>query len=154
GDVEPSDIMLAKSSKAIILGFNTRVRPEVQKLAEEEKVLIRNYNLIYEMIAEIEDFLEGKRLSLEPKILGKAKVLALFPFDKKTVLGVKVMEGRVAKGDKIQIVRNDELIGETSINSVRQGKEQISKAETGTEAGILPSSEFDFRVGDMVISQG
>lgn len=154
GEVSPADIDLAKSVGAVILGFNAKISIQTKKLAEDEKVIMRNYNLIYEMLDEIEDFLEGKRLSLEPKILGKAKVLALFPFDKKQVLGVQVMEGRVAKGDKVEIVRNEEAIGAGTVISLRQGKEQISKVEKGGECGILLSNEFDFRVGDMVVSQG
>lgn len=154
GEVTPADVDFAKSVGAIILGFNAKIAPNVEKLAREEKIIFRNYNLIYEMIDEIEDFLEGKRLSLEPKILGRAKILALFPFDKKKIMGISVLEGRIAKGDKVQVVREESLIGEGTIVSVRQGKEQTSKVEKGGEAGILLSNEFDFRVGDMVISQG
>ncbi len=154
GEVTPADVMFAKSVGAIILGFNARISPAVEKQAREEKVIFRNYNLIYEMIAEIEDFLEGKRLSLEPKILGKAKILASFPFDKKNILGIAVLDGRVAKGDKVKVERDDAVVGEGTITSLRKGKEQTSKAEKGEEAGILLSNEFDFRVGDMVISQG
>lgn len=154
GEVSPADIDLAKSVGAVILGFNAKISGSTKKLAEDEKVIMRNYNLIYEMLDEIEDFLEGKRISLEPKILGRAKILALFPFDKKKVLGVQVAEGRVAKGDKVEIVRNEETIGIGTIVSLRQGKEQISKVEAGSEAGILLSNEFDTRVGDMVVSQG
>lgn len=154
GEVTPADLDFAKSVGAIVLGFNARISPAVEKQAREEKVIFRNYNLIYEMIDEIEDFLEGKRLSLEPKILGRAKIQAEFPYEKKRILGIAVLEGRVAKGDKVQITRDESLIGEGTIISVRQGKEQISKVEAGSEAGILLSNEFDFRVGDMVVSQG
>lgn len=154
GEVTPADVDFAKSVGAIILGFNAKISPAVEKLVRDEKIIFRNYNLIYEMLDEIEDFLEGKRLSLEPKILGKAKILASFPFDKKKILGISVLEGRIAKGDRVQINRNDSLVGEGTIVSLRKGKEQASKAETGEEAGILLSNEFDFRVGDMVISQG
>lgn len=154
GEVTPADVDFAKSVGAIILGFNAKISSAVEKQAREEKIIFRNYNLIYEMIDEIEDFLEGKRLSLEPKILGRAKILALFPFDKKKVLGIQVLEGRVAKGDKVSLVRDESEIGAGVITSLRVGKEQISKVEKGQEAGILLSNEFDFRVGDMVVSQG
>ncbi len=152
GEVTPADIMFAKSVGAIILGFNAKITPQIEKLAREEKVLVRNYNLIYEMIAEIEDFLEGKRLSLEEKIFGKAKIQASFPFDKQKILGVAILEGRLAKGDRIRIERDDNSIGEGTIASVRQGKEQVSKVEAGAEAGIMLANDLDFQVGDMVIS--
>lgn len=152
GEITPADVMFAKSISGIILGFNAKITPPIDKLAREEKVLIRNYNLIYEMIDEIEDFLEGKRLSLEEKIFGKAKILASFPFEKKKVLGVAILEGRLAKGDRIRIERDNVNVGEGMIASVRQGKEQVSKVEAGNEAGILLANDLDFQVGDMLIS--
>lgn len=153
GDIESSDVMFAKSTGAVIIGFNAKVKNDIQKLAENEKVLVRNYTLIYEMLAEIEDFLEGKAESLKEKILGKAQILASFPFDKQKVLGIKVLEGRVAKGDKIRLIRDKEtVVGESSVSSLRQGKDQISKAEQGEEAGILLSTSLDFNLGDVLIS--
>lgn len=152
GEVTPADIMLAKSVGAIILGFNAKITLQIEKIAREEKILVRNYNLIYEMITEIEDFLEGKRLSLEEKIYGRAKIQASFPFDKQKILGVAILEGRLAKGDKIRIERDKNIVGEGTIASVRQGKEQVSKVEAGNEAGIMLANDLDFQVGDMVIS--
>ncbi|HKC14904.1 MAG TPA: translation initiation factor IF-2 [Patescibacteria group bacterium] len=154
GEVTPADLMFAKSTGAIILGFNAKISPSLEKTAREEKILIRNYPLIYEMIAEIEDFLEGKRLSLEEKIFGRAKILASFPFDKQKVIGIAVLEGRVAKGDRVRIERDDISVGEGTIASVRQGKDQISKIEAGAEAGVLLANDLDFQVGDMLISHG
>lgn len=152
GDISEADVFLAKSTGAIIIGFNTRVRSDVEHLAYVEKVLIRNYTIIYELLDEIQDALEGKRLSMEEKIYGVASILATFPFEKTTVLGIKVKEGRIARGDKIRIVRGEEIIGESTIVSLRQGRETISKVEQGKEAGILISPFLDFTIGDMIIS--
>lgn len=154
GEITPADVMFAKSTGAIILGFNAKISPAIEKQSREEKVLIRNYPLIYEMISEIEDFLEGKRLSLEEKIFGRAKILASFPFDKQKVIGIAVLEGRVAKGDRIRIERDNVSVGEGMIASVRQGKDQISKVETGSEAGVLLANDLDFQVGDVLICHG
>ncbi len=152
GDISPADVLFAKSTGSIILSFNVKIKPDVLKLAEMEKVLVRNYSLIYEMLTEIEDFLEGKRLSLQEKIFGKAKVLARFPFEKQEVLGVGVLEGRIAKGDKIRLMRDENIIAESTIVSVRQGKDSVSKVEKGQEAGILLGGPLDFTIGDMLIS--
>lgn len=152
GDIEASDVLMAKSAGAIILGFNIKVRPDVARLAEAEKVLFKNYTIIYELIDEVNDFLEGKILSMQEKIYGKAKILARFPFEKTEVLGIKVLEGRIAKGDRVRILRDDNIIGESSITSVRQGKNQTSKVESGQEAGIILSPFLDFTIGDMLIS--
>lgn len=153
GDIESSDIMFAKSTGAVILSFNARAKNEIQKLAENEKVLVRNYSLIYEMLSEIDDFLAGKAEALKEKILGRAQVLASFPFDKQKVLGIKVLEGRIAKGDRVRLIRDKEnIIGESSISSLRAGKDSISKAEQGEEAGVLLSSSLDFNLGDVLVS--
>src|SRR3989344_2853633 len=154
GDISPADLLLAKSVSAIVLGFNIKIKPEILKLAKTEKVLAKNYSLIYELINEITDVLEGRELSLVEEILGRAKVIAEFPFKKTKVMGVAVLEGRVAKGDKIRLVRKDEVIGNSVISSLRQGKDSISKVEKGNEAGIIISPSLDFTIGDMVISHG
>ena len=91
---------------------------------------------------------------MQEEIYGVAKILARFPYEKTEVLGIAVTDGRVAKGDKARIVRGDEVVGEARITSLRQGKEQISKVETGEEAGIIITPFLDFTIGDMVICHG
>ncbi|KKR73230.1 MAG: Translation initiation factor IF-2, partial [Candidatus Levybacteria bacterium GW2011_GWC2_40_7] len=154
GEITTADVLFAKSIGAIVLGFNVKIRPEVLKLAATEKVLVKNYKLIYEMLSEINDVIEGKELSMQEEIYGVAKILARFPYEKTEVLGIAVTDGRVAKGDKARIVRGDEVVGEARITSLRQGKEQISKVETGEEAGIIITPFLDFTIGDMVICHG
>lgn len=151
GEITTADVLMAKSVGALALGFNIKIRPDVAKLASTEKVVVKNYTIIYEMLQEIEDVVEGKRVSLLEEVYGVAKVLASFPFDKQQVLGIKVLEGRVAKGDKVRIERGEEIIGEGYINSVRTGKEQTSKVEAPSEAGIIVGPSLDFIIGDMVI---
>jgi len=152
GDIEVSDILFAKSTGAIVLGFNIRIKPEIAKLARTEKVLVKTYALIYEMIDEINDFVQGKLDALAEEILGVAKILARFPYEKTEVMGIKVSEGRIAKGDKIRLLRKDEVLGESHVSSVRQGKESTSKIETGQEGGIILSPFLDFTIGDVLIS--
>ena len=84
-------------------------------------------------------------------MLGIAKIQASFPFNKDVVLGVKVLEGRVAKGDKVRIERDGESIGTGKVTSLRQGKDETSKVVEGNEAGIIISPSLDFQVGDMVV---
>ncbi|HZJ18714.1 MAG TPA: translation initiation factor IF-2 [Patescibacteria group bacterium] len=151
GDIESSDVLYAKSIGAVILGFNIKIKPDVLKLAETEKVLLRNYSLIYEMIQEVEDLLEGKRLAMLEQVYGRAKVLASFPFEKTKALGITVLEGRIAKGDHVRLMRGEEIIGESHVNSVRIGKDPTSKIEKGEEAGIIISPLLDFTIGDMLI---
>lgn len=154
GDITTTDILLAKSINAIVLGFNIRIRPEIVKFASQEKVLAKNYKIIYELISEVKDVLEGKQLAMVEEIYGRAKILASFPFEKTKVLGIKVLEGRVARGDKIRLIRKEEIIGESTINSVRTGKNVVSKIEEGQEGGIILSPSLDFTIGDMLICHG
>lgn len=151
GDISEADVLLAKSVGGLVVGFNVRIRPEVAHLAATEKVLMKNYTIIYELLQEIADVLEGKALAMEEKVYGSAQILASFPFEKTKVCGIKVLEGRVAKGDRARLMRGEDTIGECHIISVRQGKNQLSKVEKGVEAGIIISPLLDFTIGDMVI---
>lgn len=152
GDIDVSDVLFAKSTGSIVLGFNVKIKPEIAKMAKTEKVLVKNYTIIYEMIDEISDFVQGKLEALQEEIMGIAKILARFPYEKTEVMGIKVSEGRIAKGDKVRLMRGDEAIGESKVSSVRQGKEQTSKIEAGQEGGIVISPFLDFVIGDVLIS--
>lgn len=152
GDIEVSDILFAKSTGSIVLGFNVKIKPEILRMAKTEKVLVKTYTIIYEMIDEISDFVQGKLEALQEEILGIARIQAIFPFEKTQVGGIKVAEGRIAKGDKVRLLRGEAVIGESHITSVRKGKEQSSKIEEGGEGGVILSPSLDFTIGDMLIS--
>ncbi len=152
GEVSEADIILAKSTESIVLSFNTKIRPEIEKLAVIEKVLLRNYTIIYEMLAEVKDALEGKLQAQMEKIYGRAKVLAKFPFEKTFAFGVQINEGRLARNDRIRITRADSVITETSILSLRVGKNPTSKVDKNHEAGIVLTTPLDIQVGDVILS--
>lgn len=151
GEITEADVLQAKAVHAIVVSFNTRIRSEVQKLALAEKVLIKNYKIIYEMLDEIKDVLEGKQQMKLETILGRAKILASFPYEKTLAYGVNVIEGRMARKDRIRIMRDDKVIGESSIESLRVGKNITTKVSKG-EAGIVFSHPLDITIGDMVTS--
>lgn len=151
GEITEADVLHAKSTNAFVLGFNTRIRPEVQKLAMTEKVLVKNYKIIYEMLDEIKDVLEGRALARIEIILGVAKVLAKFPFEKGFAFGITVADGRVARGDRIRVMRDEKAVGETTIHSLRVGKNPVNKIEKGHEAGIVLNGKLDITIGDMLI---
>ena len=152
GEVSEADVLLAKSTGSILLSFNTKVRPDLYNFAFIEKVLLRNYEIIYEMLDEVKDALEGKLQSQMEQVYGTAKVLAKFPFEKTFAFGISVLEGRIARGDHLRIMRGEEIIGEITMTSLRVGKNSTSKVEKGNEAGFVPSQELDIQVGDMIIS--
>ncbi len=152
GEVTDADVVLAKSTGSIVLSFGTKIKPDITKLAMNEKVLLRNYEVIYELIDEIKDAQEGKLASQMEQIYGVAHVLAKFPYEKTQALGVKIDDGRLAKGDRVRIMRGDEVVGENSIKSLRVGKDTTSKVEVGKEAGVVLAKELDILVGDVILS--
>ncbi len=152
GEVNDADVLLAKSTGSILLSFNTKLKPDIVNLAYVEKVLLRNYDIIYELLDEIKDALEGKLQSQMEHVFGTAKILAKFPFEKTFAFGVSVLDGRIARGDRLRIMRGEDVIGETTMNSLRVGKNPTSKVEKGHEAGLVLAPGLDIQVGDVIIS--
>lgn len=156
GDPTEADVLLAKAANALIVGFNVTPSSSVLKLAETDGVIVKIYKLIYELHNELEEvitlFKEGGSLPVAEMILGKAQVLAIFPYEKKKVAGCKVLEGRVARGDKVRVERDGLVLGEAWITSIRRGKEEVGKATAGSECGILLSSSLDFEPSDVILS--
>lgn len=154
GPITESEILLAKTAKALVIGFNQKTSDQVLRLAQSEKVIVKTYSIIYELFQEIEDVVEAIRTGNLVTTLGEAKVLALFPFDGETVAGIKVTKGRIARGDQVRVMRENEEIGRARIKSLKHQKEDITKAEEGTEAGLLLSNKLDFLTGDSIIAIG
>jgi translation initiation factor IF-2 len=152
GDVSEGDVVFAKQTGAFILTFNTKLKPDVIKYAQNERVVLKNYTIIYEMLDEIGQVIEGKAQALIEQIFGVCTILASFPFEKTTVLGLRVDDGRIAKGDKVRIMRADTVVGESMVVSLRIGKDTVSKVEKGHECGAILSPLIDFTIGDVVLS--
>lgn len=147
GEISEADVLLARSTKAIVLGFAVKASAAALKLAEIEKVLVRTYKIIYELLDELADAAAGMALSEQEEVLGKGKIVAEFPFEKMRICGTKVTEGRIARGDKVKI-------GELSskIKSLRVGKNEVNKVEAGAECGLLLDPQIDFKIGDDIIA--
>lgn len=153
GDINESDVLLAASSKAIIIGFNIKVSPNVQKLADIEKVNIRTFNVIYELLDELKDGLEVLLKPVETEeITGQAKIKAIFESSRGPVAGCEVIEGSLRKGDLAKIMRAEVEIGRGRIKSLRHQKEDIPKADKGEECGVIMDSSFEFAIGDILIA--
>lgn len=154
GDIGEENIKLAQSVGAIVIGFNVKVAPIAQKMAINEHVLIRTYNIIYELLEDVEEvvntLLEVGQLE---EVLGKGNIIAEFPFGKnERVAGCRIIEGSIAKGQRIRIVRAGEVIGETKIKSLKKVKEEVNKVEKGSDCGMLFNPPVDFAIGDVVES--
>ncbi|MBI2040179.1 translation initiation factor IF-2 [Candidatus Microgenomates bacterium] len=154
GEIGEENVKLAATVGAIVVGFNVKVAPQTQRLAENEHVLIRTYNIIYELLEDIEEvvntLLEVGQLE---EVLGKANIIAEFPYGKaERVAGCRILEGTIAKGQRIRVVRDGTTIGETKLKSLRKVKEEVNKVEKGSDCGILFDPQIDFQIGDIVES--
>lgn len=154
GNLTESDIKMAASTGAIVLGFNVKVQPQITKLAETEKVLLRSYTIIYELIEEVEVVVEEMlKVGALEEIFGTAQVLAEYPYGKSDkIAGCKILDGVFTKGPKVKIVRGDEIIGETKIKSLKKVRDEVTKVEKGEECGMMFEPKIDFIVGDLIQS--
>lgn len=152
GIIGEADVKLAASTKAIILGFNVKTAPTASKLAENEHVLIQTYNIIYELLDDIEDVVEGMvKPGVVEEVLGKGNIIAEFPFGKgERIAGCRVVDGGFTKGTKMRILRDGEPVGESRLKSLRKVKEEVNRVEKGNDCGMIFDPPVDFVVGDVV----
>lgn len=154
GGITETDVNLASASNAIIIGFNVRPVSKAQVLAEQEGVNIRTYNIIYDAISDIKKALEGM---LEPTykehVLGRAQVLQLFNIHKVgTVAGSLVINGKVVRGSHARILRDNVIIYNGRISSLKRFKEDVKDCQEGLECGIGIENFNDIKVGDIIES--
>lgn len=153
GDIIDSDVLSAEPQKAVIVGFNVKVGQNVLKLAEEEKILVYTYKIIYELIKDVEKWQKEKFLEMQEKVLGKAEIIAQFPHGKERIAGCKLLEGRFVKTDKVRIVRGETVLGNIRFSSIKKQKGEVDKIELkGEEFGTYFEPQFDFRIGDVIES--
>ncbi|NOY79697.1 MAG: translation initiation factor IF-2 [Kiritimatiellaeota bacterium] len=152
GEVTENDVLLASASDAIVLGFHVRAMPGVNRLAKHEGVEIRLYGIIYELIEDVKDALRG-RLGPERRevSLGRAEILQVFQVSKTgKICGCRVLEGVVEAGCNAKVVRNDEVIYNGTIQSLRHFQDTVQQVRAGQECGIRLDNFEDFEVGDLI----
>ncbi|MEW6324784.1 MAG: translation initiation factor IF-2, partial [Nitrospirota bacterium] len=153
GAVTESDVLLASSSNAIIIGFHVRPDGKVQALAEREKVTIRVYDVIYDVIAEMKAAMEGLlEPTIKEKVVGRAEVRQLFSVPKVGVIaGSYVTEGAIARsGTTVRVLRDQVPVYEGKIGSLRRFKDDVREVQTGYECGIGVENFNDLKVGDIL----
>ena len=154
GEVNKSDIFLAKTTKSIVIGFGVKPTAEAESLAKQEKVIIKTYNIIYELLeelTEVADLLKEKE-ETEKSLKGEAKILATFIIERETIYGVKVTKGKINLGDNLELHRADKLIGKTKLVSLKIRAKNMPEVKKGDEAGMVFSPPLDIAIGDMVKS--
>lgn len=153
GGINESDVMLATASSAIIIGFNVRPELKASQVAEKEGVDIRLYNVIYEAIEDVKKALEGLlEPTLREKALGRAEVRQIFPISRiGTVAGCYVVDGYISRScDGIRVIRDNIVVYEGKIGSLKRFKDDVKEVQTGYECGIMVENFNDIKVGDIL----
>ncbi|MBI5476294.1 MAG: translation initiation factor IF-2 [Ignavibacteriales bacterium] len=152
GTITESDVLLAAASGAVIIGFHVRPNLNARRLAEQENVDIRLYNIIYDAIDDVKKALEGL-LSPEKKeeITATIEVRDIFKVPKiGTVAGCFVQDGKIARGNKVRLVRDGIVIFEGGLSSLKRFKDDVREVESGFECGLGLDGFNDIKVGDII----
>ncbi len=157
GAITESDVLLATASDAIVVGFNVRPSLQASRVAENEGVEIKTYSIIYNVIDEIKSAMEGM---LEPKIQEKVvanvEVRNVFKFDKASVAGCYVLEGKIYRNAKVRVIRDGIVIYPTGegataeLGSLKRFKDDVKDVASGMECGLTIKNFSDIKVGDII----
>ena len=151
GQITETDVMLATASDAVIIGFNVRPSLQASKLADHEGVEIKTYSIIYDAIDEVKSAMEGM---LEPKIqekvLGIAEIKETYKFDKATVAGCMVVEGKIARNNRIRLVRDGIIIHTGELGSLKRFKDDVKEVTNNMECGMIIKNYNDVKPADMI----
>ena len=150
GGITESDVTLAKASRAGIIGFNVRANTQAKELANREGIEIRYYSVIYDAVDDVKAKLEGMlKPDLREKFLGNALVLQVFNVGKTgRVAGCRVTDGLVRRGAKVRLLRDDIVIHDGALKTLRRFKEEAKEVKEGYECGMAFENYDDLREGD------
>lgn len=150
GGVTESDVMLAQASSAVILGFNVRPDLKSMKLAEAQKVQIRTYSIIYDLLEDVKKLMLGLLdAEIKEKIIGRAEVRNVFTVPKfGTIAGSSVLDGKVVRGCYLRLLRDNRVIYEGKISSLKRFKDDVKEVAQGFECGIGLENFNDLKLGD------
>ncbi|MBI4034809.1 MAG: GTP-binding protein [Candidatus Chisholmbacteria bacterium] len=152
GEVTEADVLLASTTKALILAFNTIVVRGAQKLADLEGVMIKTYKVIYELLEDVEKQLQEGVEPTEETSVGEASVVAEFNIKGQHIAGCKVETGTMSQGSLVRVKRAEVVVGEAKITGLRQGKNVASEVKAPEECGVLLTPQLDFKIGDVLVS--
>ncbi|MFA7169300.1 MAG: translation initiation factor IF-2 [Candidatus Paceibacterota bacterium] len=158
GDITESDVKLAQSSETKIIGFNNSVDVNARKIAEQEEIGFRIFNIIYELVAYVKEelsfLIEAETVRTD---LGKMKVIAIFKLPRKSakvvdmIFGAKVEHGKVEKNAKLEIMRNGENVGIGTLVELQHNKKTISELKSGNNAGVTFKGDVLVEEGDDIV---
>jgi len=152
GGITESDISLAEASNAAIIGFNVRANTQARQFAEREGIEIRYYNIIYDLVDDVKAAMSGL-LSPERRetFIGNAEILEVFNITKVgKVAGCRVVEGKVERGAGVRLIRDNVVVHEGKLKTLKRFKDEVSEVPMGQECGMAFENYEDMRVGDVI----
>ncbi len=143
---------MAKATKSILIGFNIKPTNEVKDLSKQEKITIKIYTIIYELLDELHEVADliKEKEEHEKSIKGEAKVLASFVIDGEKVFGVRINKGKANVNDNVQLYRDNKPVAISKLSSLRIHAKPVEEVKKDQEAGMLFDPAIDIRVGDMI----
>lgn len=151
GAITESDVTLANASDAIIIGFNVRPTIQAARLAENESIEIKLYSIIYNAIEEIKSAMEGMlEPTVEEKRLANVEIRETYRFDKATVAGCFVLDGKISRNNKIRLVRDGIVIFTGELASLKRYKDDAKEVASNMECGLVIRNYNDIKVGDII----
>jgi translation initiation factor IF-2 len=151
GEITETDVDLAAASSAVIIGFNTTLAPGARQAADRLGVDVRDYNIIYKLLDDIQAAMEGL---LEPELveeaLGQVEVRAVFPIGRGQVAGCYILSGKVIRNCKIRVRRGGEVVYEGNLDSLKRMKEDAREVNAGYECGIAVDNFNSWEIGDII----
>jgi translation initiation factor IF-2 len=152
GGITESDINLAEASGGVVFGFNVRANKQARDLADNRKIEIRYYAIIYDLIDDIKSALSGMlKPELREKFLGNAEILQVFDITKTgKVAGCRIREGMAKRSAKVRLIRDDVVVHEGVLSTLRRFKDEVKEVQNGYECGMAFENYTDMRAGDII----
>ncbi|WP_284315327.1 translation initiation factor IF-2, partial [Labrys miyagiensis] len=152
GGITESDITLAEASGAAVIGFNVRAHKEAREAAERTGTEIRYYNIIYNLVDDVKGVLSGLLApTLREEFLGNAQILEVFNISKVgKVAGCRVTDGHVERGANVRLIRDNVVIHEGKLSTLKRFKDEVKEVQVGQECGMAFENYQDMRAGDVI----
>ena len=152
GGITESDIALANASKAVVVGFNVRANAQAKALADRDGVEIRYYNIIYDLVDDVKAAMSGLLApTVREVFLGNAQILQVFNISKiGKVAGCRITDGKVERGAKVRLIRDNVVIHEGTLSTLKRFKDEVREVPAGQECGMAFANYQDIRAGDVI----
>jgi translation initiation factor IF-2 len=152
GGISESDVTLAGSTGAVILGFNVRAHKEARTAAERAGVEIRYYNIIYDLVDDVKKAMSGLLSpTLRETMLGNAEILEIFNISKVgKIAGCRVTDGKVERGANVRLIRDNVVVHEGKLSTLKRFKDEVREVPAGQECGMAFEKYEDMRAGDVI----